>query len=415
MTGARPRAPVAGACLSLPGTWRLVVLAALLAYFPAARAAPVPLVDNAGATVGSFEPSTGVVTPLRLWEVVAPGGAFSDMLGENTEWVSAVLSAAVFQRAQLNAADFFLASLVGADFSGATLLATDFSYSSAASASFMAVDARDAVFQHADLGGVDFSYANADRSDFRGASLEGADFTNTLLSGALFGPAPATPGRAQSLQDVDFRSADFGAGVTGIDTTTGSAIYDANTTLADIDPVALGWRKLPRRSVDLAGRYFSKLSFEPSDSASEGSFVGAFPETVQLPAEGGEALLPDEAFLAERVFYHIGSADPADALTMTALLAPQASSGRLRLWVVPSDPAPALGEALVYEVPASPNGERSLTFTARVPQQGYLLLSSFDNPAGRAPQPVPLMQLWLLAALVWLLAALAQFTLRARI
>lgn len=148
------------------------------------------------------------------------GVELTEAVLENTDFVNAIMPAAVLSGAQLTTSDFSGASLNDAFFIGTQARASSFA---------------GAALTGADFTSADFSTPNPDqqlRNDFSSAVLVNANFTDTNLTGAWFGGA--------NLQGANFTGA----------TLVGAAFPGADLRGVDLPVEAFDSRGRPRFTCD---------------------------------------------------------------------------------------------------------------------------------------------------------------------
>ena len=177
-----------------------------------------------------------------LWGLYAQNEDLHSITGNQAQLVSANLNQANLNAVSLRYADFFMAQMQNTKLIRSDSTGADFSFAQLGNADFSDSVADESVFYQAEVNGARFVRASLIGADFRAASVVGTDFALADLTNAKFGPR--TPSGSQkarpSVESADFRGANL-LGVTGMETTTGAAIYDANTILGSIEPLSLGW------------------------------------------------------------------------------------------------------------------------------------------------------------------------------
>jgi uncharacterized protein YjbI with pentapeptide repeats len=215
-------------CVSLPAP---LVWAAY--GFPSERPYPdlLPLSESSRDITGQF-----------LWGLYAQNENLRSIAGDQGQLVSANLKQANLTGVSLRYADFFMAQMQNTKLMRSDSTGADFSFAQLGNADFSDAVADESVFYQSEVNGARFDRASLIGADFRAASAAGTNFARADLTNAKFGPrTPSGSQRARpSVESADFRGANL-LGVTGMESTTGAAIYDANTILGSIEPLVLGW------------------------------------------------------------------------------------------------------------------------------------------------------------------------------
>ena len=302
----------------------------LLAVLHGALAqATTTVVDVDGEVIAHYDPDTGTFSETVLWDADLENLELAGLNGESVQLVSAVLDDAQLTNAAAPYADFFMASMQRVSLVAGEAQFADFSLANLNNANLNTANLSNTLFYRSNLASASFKSANLRDADFRGADLSATNFYLADLTGAQFGPAArGNRQRYTPIASADFRAADL-TGSIGLETTDGGAIYDANTTLGDTDPIALGWENRPRRTLNFSGQYIVSVAYDSALETSNASLAEAAistPNTETWPN-------PENAELLEELAsYRIGGVANAETLSVSVKLDPSISNEDVRLW-----------------------------------------------------------------------------------
>jgi uncharacterized protein YjbI with pentapeptide repeats len=291
------------------------------------HSAEVAVFDIYGQQIAVYDDTTGTFSESVLWDADLDNADLSALSGARLEWVTGTLNNASLTNASFNYADFFLADISNASLSESNGQFSDFSLATAGCTDFSRSDLANSIFYRANISCANFFSAILSDVDFRGADLTGADFSEATLTNAKFGVAGrGYADTSSSLTNTDFRASDL-TDITGINDTTGAALYDANTVLGPADPNALGWTNAPRTTLLLNGKYINSVSLVSDQSSSDASLAGA-----TLGSTYPATRLDDTTLLEQSVGFRIAGVGNNETLTLELELTEAVPAGEVFLW-----------------------------------------------------------------------------------
>ena len=364
----------------------------LLALLESAFAQATTTVFNVnGEVIANYDPDTRTFSETVLWDADLENFELSGLNGESVQLVSAVLDDAQLTNAAAPYADFFLASMQSVSLVAGEAQFADFSLANLKNANLNTADLSNTLFYRSTLESASFESANLRDADFRGADLRATNFYLADLNGARFGmAAKGNSQRYTPIASADFRAANL-TNSSGLETTDGRAIYDANTTLGDTDPIALGWENRPRSTLNFSGQYIASVTYASALQNSNASLAEAAisaPNTETWPD-------PENAeLLQELASYRIGGVANTETLSISVKLDPSINNEDVRLWQYKG--------TQWQELEVTVASDNSLSFLAidgdasdNDAQSGrvrHAIAASISGPSLRsAPLPVPAM------------------------